>query len=222
VVQLIDNFARNHRLGNILEAKVGQGSLLICSIDLAKDLESRPAARQLLGSLQTYAGSAAFQPKQALELEVVEKLLAGKNRIAANVAAVKADSEQADYEAAKALDGDPATMWHTAWEGQRGKGMAYPHEISIEFVKPAKVGSLSVLPRQDNNRNGWIREYEAYASADGKAWGQPVAQGSFTADKREKTIKLAQPVEAKFLKLVAKSGFGRQGYASIAELTVKP
>jgi len=67
IVQVIDNFSRNHKLGNLFEARVGKGRLLVCSIDLEKDLDQRLAARQLLHSLLLYMGSDAFKPAQELD-----------------------------------------------------------------------------------------------------------------------------------------------------------
>ena len=218
VVQMIDNFARNHRLGNVLEAQVGPGKLLVCSIDLEKKLEERPAARQLLKSLQDYAGSDAFAPKQALSVEALEKLFAGKNAAAANIAGAAAESFEPDYEADKALDGDLATMWHTAFRGEQVKG--YPHSLEVEFIKPQAIGSVGVLPRQDGNHNGRIREYELYVSEDGKTWGAPAARGELKNSGELQTIKLEKPVQAKRIKLVARSGFDRQTHTAIAELTI--
>jgi len=100
VVMVIDNFARNHKLGVIFEARVagtakgtvpfslprsagaprksGQspGRLLVCGIDLPGLAEKQPAARQLLASLQRYAGSDKFQPRAELSVEILEKLFA--------------------------------------------------------------------------------------------------------------------------------------------------
>ena len=79
IVQVIDHLARNHKLGNLFEARVGPGRLLVCTIDLLKVSgtlrvpDTDPAARQLLRSLYAYAGSAAFNPPQELDA----KLLAG-------------------------------------------------------------------------------------------------------------------------------------------------
>lgn len=74
IVQVIDNFSRNHRLGNLFEAKVGSGRLLVCSIDLQNGLEKRPAARQLLASLLAYMDSDKFQPAVSLEADVLDRL----------------------------------------------------------------------------------------------------------------------------------------------------
>ena len=39
---------------------MGKGRLLVCSMDLERDLNHRPAARQLLQSLYAYMSSQAF------------------------------------------------------------------------------------------------------------------------------------------------------------------
>jgi hypothetical protein len=67
IVQPIDDFHRANRLGAVFEARVGEGRLLVCGLDLARNLESRPAARQLRHSLLSYMGSERFRP--AVELD---------------------------------------------------------------------------------------------------------------------------------------------------------
>lgn len=74
VLQVIDGFDRNHKLGLICEAKVGDGKLLICSIDLY-GLQAHPEARQLLACLFRYAASDAFAPEQVLDAETVTGLV---------------------------------------------------------------------------------------------------------------------------------------------------
>jgi hypothetical protein len=73
-VQVIDNFARNHKLGLIAETRVGRGSMLICSIDLPGH-QDKPAPRQLLHSLLQYLDSPAFAPKHELDLALLQRLL---------------------------------------------------------------------------------------------------------------------------------------------------
>ena len=75
IVQVIDNFVHNRKLGNLFEARVGSGRLLVCSLDLQRNLEQRPAACQLLRSLYAYMSSADFKPSQRLEPEVLARLL---------------------------------------------------------------------------------------------------------------------------------------------------
>jgi len=74
IVQTIDNFDRNHKLGLLFETRVGKGSVLVCSIDLPA-IQDQPEGRQMLHSLLNYAGSDAFQPASELSKEILEKLL---------------------------------------------------------------------------------------------------------------------------------------------------
>jgi hypothetical protein len=74
IVQVIDNFDRNHKLGLVFEAKVGPGRLLVCTADL-KALQEKPEAACLLDSLVRYAGSDAFAPQTAVSPEELGKLL---------------------------------------------------------------------------------------------------------------------------------------------------
>jgi beta-galactosidase len=60
-----------------------------------------------------------------------------------------------------------------------------------------------------------------YASSDGKEWGEPVAKGEFAPGRELKRVAFPHPVAAKFLKLVALSGFDDQPFASIAEFDVE-
>ena len=74
LIQTIDNFARNHKLGMIFETKYGKGSALICAIDLL-NLQDKPEARQLYYSILQYVKSDNFSPKQELSLDVLHRIL---------------------------------------------------------------------------------------------------------------------------------------------------
>ncbi len=54
VVQVIPSFAKLKKLGLIFEARVGNGRLLVCTIDLTGGLEADPVRRQLRQSLLAY------------------------------------------------------------------------------------------------------------------------------------------------------------------------
>jgi len=75
IVQMIDNYERNYKLGIIFETRVGKGKLLICSLDLDKDADKRPAARQLKASLLNYAAGEKFNPSHELPLDYLERIL---------------------------------------------------------------------------------------------------------------------------------------------------
>jgi len=74
IVQVIDGFDRNHKLGLICEAKVGNGRLLICSIDLP-GLQEYPEGRQLLASTLGYMSSGAFDPADELNPAAVRGIV---------------------------------------------------------------------------------------------------------------------------------------------------
>jgi hypothetical protein len=61
-VQVIDDWFTNHRLGLLVEARVGPGRLLISSIDLQERPEDDPVIRQFRHSVLSYAASQSFQP----------------------------------------------------------------------------------------------------------------------------------------------------------------
>ncbi|MHC4439757.1 MAG: hypothetical protein ACYS3S_20560 [Planctomycetota bacterium] len=79
MVQVIDNFVRNSKLGLIAETKVGKGKMLICAIDLLGH-QDKPEARQLLHSLLQYAGSRKFAPRAEIDAELLKKLLPGNTK----------------------------------------------------------------------------------------------------------------------------------------------
>ncbi|MFN8466889.1 MAG: glycoside hydrolase [Caldilineaceae bacterium] len=54
LVQVIDTWFEARRLGLLYEAQVGEGRLVVCSMDLQNDLENRLVARQMRYSLAQY------------------------------------------------------------------------------------------------------------------------------------------------------------------------
>jgi hypothetical protein len=74
IVQVVDDWVTNRKLGLVLEAKVGKGRLLVCSIDLKTELDKRPAARQLLQSLQRYMADKEFAPRVSVSFSQLEQL----------------------------------------------------------------------------------------------------------------------------------------------------
>lgn len=78
LVQVIDNFARNDKLANVFEAKVGKGSLIVCSLNLNDD--KLPETDAFLKSLYHYVGSSSFNPSQKLNLATLDKILSTSAR----------------------------------------------------------------------------------------------------------------------------------------------
>jgi len=78
IVQVIDNFERNHKLGVLFEAGVGRGRLLVSTLDLLHKQES-PVARQMLHSLLQYA-QAGVAPRTTLDMETVNAIFTRPNQ----------------------------------------------------------------------------------------------------------------------------------------------
>lgn len=74
LIQPIDTWFMNRRLAMLFEVKVGKGKLMVCSADLQNDLENRPAAKQLLYSLQRYMLSESFNPSVQVDVSIIQDL----------------------------------------------------------------------------------------------------------------------------------------------------
>lgn len=74
LIQPIDTWFLSRKLGTLLEAKVSNGKLMVCSIDLKTDTADRPVARQLLYSIRKYMGSPEFEPQFNVDPQVIRSL----------------------------------------------------------------------------------------------------------------------------------------------------
>lgn len=74
IVRIIDDWFKARSLGLIVELKVGQGSLMLCGVDLLANSEKRLEAVQLTNSLLNYMKSSAFNPKSTATVEQVKSL----------------------------------------------------------------------------------------------------------------------------------------------------
>lgn len=214
-VQVIDDWFTARKLGLVFEAKLGKGRLIVCSIDLRNGLEQNPVARQMLHSLLNYMGGREFKPVVQVTAGQVRGLFAEPTVFQKHgLRSIRASSAEPRYEAANAIDGDPKTIWHSAWTGRKPN---YPHELVVEFKTPIKMKGCTVLPRQDQNRNGWIKDYAVYVSNEGRDGGPPVATGSFANDDKLKTIVFRQPQTGRFIRFVAVTSHAGV-FAAVAEL----
>ena len=74
-MQPIDTWFEARRLGLLFEAKVGDGALMVASMDLASDLDRRLVARQLRAGVLGYMQSDGFQPANVVTAEAIRKLV---------------------------------------------------------------------------------------------------------------------------------------------------
>jgi hypothetical protein len=74
IVQVIDAFSRNQKLGLLFEVKVGKGTLLICAADFSQDALKDPMRRQLRSSLVSYLAKTKTQPLDTLTESQLDQL----------------------------------------------------------------------------------------------------------------------------------------------------
>jgi alpha-L-fucosidase len=133
------------------------------------------------------------------------------------------DSEEATMTpAAHAIDGDPKTIWATAWKTEKP---GHPHHLTIDLGETIELAAFTYLTRQDGNGDGLVQEYEVYVSTDGTRWGDPVAKGSFANIENnpvEQVVLFEQPAAARcFVKFVSLSAVGEKPFAVAAEIGVR-
>ena len=75
IVQMIDNFERNHKLGMLFECTVGKGRLLVCTARLDEVME-RPEVRVFAEGILRYVHSDAFAPDRSLTASELQTILA--------------------------------------------------------------------------------------------------------------------------------------------------
>ncbi|GAA4902249.1 hypothetical protein GCM10025789_21160 [Tessaracoccus lubricantis] len=139
------------------------------------------------------------------------------------------DNPGSGYVAA-AIDGDPATFWHTEWAAEN---KPHPHFIVLDlgsvkavdsFVYQPRVYSSCNFPNNETACNGQIVSYELYAATGsygtrtaeelqattfaepGDAAHSLIQAGTFSsADTAAKTITFEETVTTRYLKLVSLS-----------------
>ena len=157
-----------------------------------------------------------FKPQTQVDIESLKALFREPTRLEKlNAKLLRTSSAEDNYEGQNAIDGDPATFWHTRWSPAP---LPYPHEIQIELGESITVAGVTCLPRQDGSRNGWIAGVECFVSDEAANWGLPAAKGAFDNSAALKTVRFDAPRKGRFIRLVALRGFGNDPFASLAEI----
>lgn len=219
IVQVVDNFVTNRKLGYLVEARIGAGRLVVCSINIWDDLDSRPVARQLHNSIVRYMESEQFAPTNNLTKEEIRTFLRPSRptslaSLGAKVIFADSEDRANGNLAANAIDGEPDTFWHTQWEPAES---TYPHELRIDLQKSMQLTGLLYTPRQDME-NGRIGRYEVFVSDDLKSWEEPAARGMFAPGSDSQAITFAKVQRGRFIRFVALSELNGHNFAAIADL----
>ena len=210
VMRFIDKFNRNSLPAIIWEARVGQGRLLVCTLDIESKPEERLAAAQLRRAILDYMNSPAFKPKQELTANDLAQLFQMKAFTARQITG----TANPQYPVGNLADSNPATFWHSDWENAANR---FPYTIELRLETAATLAGLDYLPRQDMDR-GRIAACRIQTSLDGQAW-TPAATATFKGDAKLQKIRFPAPVKATFIRFIAESEIKGNDFAAIAELT---
>ena len=128
-----------------------------------------------------------------------------------------ADSqESADFQASNAFDGDPNTIWHTAWTGNTTPP---PHEIQINLGATRSISGFRYLPRSGSYLVGNVGKFELYVSLDGVNWGNPVASGTFANTSDLKEVRFTETT-ARYIRFRGLTDANGGTFMSIAEFSL--
>ncbi|HEY0467469.1 MAG TPA: discoidin domain-containing protein [Polyangiaceae bacterium] len=132
---------------------------------------------------------------------------------------VSTDSQETvaeDGHATNAFDDSTSTFWHTQYQDAKP---APPHEIVIDLGASYSLTGMRYTPRQDDNQNGMVKDYEFYVSNDKASFGSAVKTGSFGTGKAPTTVTFpATP--GRFIRFVALSEASGKAFNCVAELDV--
>ncbi|MGH7993811.1 MAG: discoidin domain-containing protein, partial [Limisphaerales bacterium] len=136
---------------------------------------------------------------------------------------VSVDSEEtvgADNSAARAIDGDSSTIWHTRWSDD----LKQPHFITVDMGKTNRIAGFTYLPRQDGLLNGVVEKYRFETSADRVSWVTNVADGSFANIQNNPLLQEVSfaPVNARYFRFTSLQAIWGSGWTSAAEISVLP
>ena len=126
-----------------------------------------------------------------------------------------ASSEHPGYEAAKAIDGDSTTFWHSEYNG----GGKLPQSLTVDLGQSRLLRELRVLQRQDGGHS-FITRYALHLSEDGQSFTK-VSEGHWADDATMKAVALSSPLSARWVRVEAmESSGGGKSNVSVAEVQV--
>ncbi|MBL9168021.1 MAG: alpha-L-fucosidase [Verrucomicrobiales bacterium] len=137
------------------------------------------------------------------------------------ISVVKASSEENDTPAGAAFDGDPKTMWHTAW---RSSTLPPPHEVVVDLGKSWSVNGLAYLSRQDAVGN-FPSAISVWASEKPDAFAErPQFEGSFANFKKDpqtwRQLEFPRALQGRYLRVVYLDEVNHAKCVATAELEI--
>jgi alpha-L-fucosidase len=136
---------------------------------------------------------------------------------------VECSSEHdATYAAAKAIDGNTQSYWHSSWNEPVTN---HPHHLTVDMGLEVTVGGFTYLPRQDRQvPDSMVERGTIEFSKDGKSWSSPIAFhfGNLLNDPSLRTELFSAKQQARFFRFTSNAGAAGKPYAGAAEIGILP
>ena len=203
-VQVIDGWKTNRKLGVLAEARLGKGKVVITSMNLTDNLDSRISARQFRISLARYMNSSDFAPKCVISPEHIYNLLKSNDK--GYKQSVIRKISVSNVEPTSYINDISDGSLKTVWKGNI-KDKKMPASVTFELKKKERVGNVIVRLLKSNKE----LSYNVYLSLDANSWGIPIESGK-SSDAEEIDIDLQYFHEANYVKIE---------FISLSELAIK-
>ncbi len=132
---------------------------------------------------------------------------------------VTTGSQQSEEESGKhAIDGDESTIWHSSYDRTADQGYD-DLWIQIALDDVYAIDEVYYVPSQ-SDINGTITRYKLLISVDGQNWAETLPK-DWAEDSTQKVVRLATPVNAKYIKLQALDSVSEEGKAVVSAAEIR-
>lgn len=131
---------------------------------------------------------------------------------------ISASSQHDGFEAVKAIDGDPATFWHSSWAPGHPE---HPITLTFELPETLTLSGFTYLPRQDKRvPDGMVESWRIETSSDGAKWQEisTAEFGNLLNDPSQRTHLFDKPQTTSWLRFISLKGAQGKPYAGAAEI----
>lgn len=125
-----------------------------------------------------------------------------------------------DYPATNAIDGDPNTMWHTAWTGAV---KAHPHSVTVDMGETHSLSGFTYTPRSDENKSGTVAVYSLYLSINGRDWSRQIPNGHFnniSNNPVKQYVRFYEECQARYIRFVTHQSINGEAWSSVGEIGI--
>lgn len=195
LIQLVDGWKTNRKLGVMGEAKLGKGRLIVTSMNLTDSLKTRLVARQFRHSLLNYIQSENFNPDTQVSLSQIDALLKKQQgeKPVDIVKSIRLNNIMSKSKWIDLIDSDKNTIWEGEWIDKKKTS-----SIVLELNKCEGVGGIIWNPCRIKDLKDLA--YRLYLSRDEKDWGIPIVEGNIN-NKNSQEIDLLYFHRAKYIKI---------------------